>query len=431
MSRKIVRDATLLFLLSSSLVFAFHVQSGKAIDNAVITVPVDYPTIQEAINHANEGDTIYVYNGTYYENVVVNKTVSLVGEDKSTTIIDGGYGTVLNVTVNEVKLVGFTIRNGSAYQNSGIRLDHSNGTNIGNTIIVSNYYGIDLIDSFNNTISSNIEMNNEWAGLRLKSSSNNTVMDNIVMYSREGIDLTGTERNIIMNNNITQNDYGIFSSFGFDNVILGNNIANNTFISLQLLYSYNNTISGNIVANSRYGIFQRRCGNNTIYGNNIINNIYSGIYVEEPYYSCKVFHNNFINNTDQASISTLPSIWDNGYPSGGNYWSDHNPPDVYSGQYQNETGKDKIGDIAYTINEDNIDRYPLIYPYGFVPSVPDVNHDGIVDIFDIVVVAAAFATMPRTPGWNPIADLNQDEVIDIFDLVIIAAEFGKIYHIYL
>ena len=74
--------------------------------------------------------------------------------------------------------------------------------------------------------------------------------------------------------------------------------------------------------------------------------------------------------------------------------------------------------------ENNIDRYPLIYPYGYVPS-PDVNDDEIVDIFDVVTVAEAFGSKPGDPNWNPITDLVQDELIDIFDVVTVAGNFGK------
>jgi len=55
----------------------------EIVEARTIIVPDDYPTIQEAINNANDGDTIYVRNETYYENVIVHKAVSLVGEDRS------------------------------------------------------------------------------------------------------------------------------------------------------------------------------------------------------------------------------------------------------------------------------------------------------------------------------------------------------------
>ena len=75
-----------------------------------ITVPDDYPTIQEAINNAADGDTIFVRSGTYYENVVVDKAVSLTGENVEGTVIDGGgSGSVVMIAANGVNVSGFTI----------------------------------------------------------------------------------------------------------------------------------------------------------------------------------------------------------------------------------------------------------------------------------------------------------------------------------
>ena len=55
--------------------------------------------------------------------------------------------------------------------------------------------------------------------------------------------------------------------------------------------------------------------------------------------------------------------WDDGYPSGGNYWSDYNGTDFYSGTNQNVTGSDGIGDTSYIIDVNNVDRYPLMSPW--------------------------------------------------------------------
>ena len=92
--------------------------------------------------------------------------------------------------------------------------------------------------------------------------------------------------------------------------------------------------------------------------------------------------------------------------------------------YQNETGRDGIGDIPYIIDGNNRDNYPLIYPYGCVPTI-DLNNDGLIDIVDIVTVALAFGSKPGDPNWNPIVDLNQDGIMDIVDVVMVAIHFGE------
>jgi hypothetical protein len=96
------------------LLGAFAIPFGFA--QATITVPDDYSTIQEAVDAANSGDTIFVRAGTYNETVVIRKDgLTLTGEDQSTTVIDGGAGnvpTVLVVSAENVEVNGFTLQNG-------------------------------------------------------------------------------------------------------------------------------------------------------------------------------------------------------------------------------------------------------------------------------------------------------------------------------
>ncbi|KAA0011596.1 MAG: hypothetical protein FE041_04135, partial [Thermoplasmata archaeon] len=91
--------------------------------------PSNYTSIQSAINDANDGDTIFVYSGVYYENVVINKSITLIGENKETTIIDGSNsGDVVNITANGVTIEGFTIRNSRWH--AGIKICYANNVNI-------------------------------------------------------------------------------------------------------------------------------------------------------------------------------------------------------------------------------------------------------------------------------------------------------------
>src|SRR4030042_3966409 len=102
-------------LLIMSLAFLPHKTQVVGTSLTAITVPNNVPTIQEAINHADAGDTVFVRNGTYYEHVCVNKTVSIAGQDRNTTTIDGNQtGTVVTVTADNVNISGFTVQNGEA-----------------------------------------------------------------------------------------------------------------------------------------------------------------------------------------------------------------------------------------------------------------------------------------------------------------------------
>ena len=78
-----------------------------------------------------------------------------------------------------------------------------------------------------------------------------------------------------------------------------------------------------------------------------------------------LYHNNFIENSVQASVdpASFTTAWNEPYSSGGNYWSDYNGSDVFSGPYQNETGSDGIGDTPYIMDNNNTDHYPLMNPY--------------------------------------------------------------------
>jgi len=302
--KKIVSRITLTLLLTGMLTLAFNIQPVRS-EPATIVVPDDYPTIQEAVNAASPGDTVYVRAGTYYEHVVVNKAVSLIGEDKNATIIDG------NETGIVVK-IGWTIR----------RIDH---------VILS---GFTIRRSGNQWIHLPVMVSYPESGIFLREVKESVIGNNIIIDNLGGVTLHRSPSNVVKNNLIMNNEYGVtLSSAGeesVDNVILENTIANNTW---GLMYDLNSNLGHT--------------------------------------YNNHVYYNNFINNPARSTLATgSPNIWDDGYPSGGNYWSDYNGTDLYSGPYQNETGSDGIGDTPYIIDANNTDNYPLIQP---LPSPHDIG----------------------------------------------------------
>jgi parallel beta-helix repeat protein len=211
-----------------------------------------------------------------------------------------------------------------------------------------------------------------------------------------GISLTNRRGVIIRNMEIKAFDIGVYFNGSSNNIISGNNIKNN-HLGIRFWIASNNTISGNnIIANER-GIVLRsisytECSkHNTVYRNNIMNNNVSidlfgssnaiignyianngvGIYIggHVPLFGSQnntIYHNTFLNNAKQvydihwewefSAISV--NIWDNGYPSGGNYWSDYNGAD---------NNRDGVGDTPYIIDENNQDNYPLISPLVALP----------------------------------------------------------------
>lgn len=269
-------------------------------------------TIQEGIDNATSGYTIYVYSGTYPEEVVVDKTINLTGENKDTTIIDGGGGEdVVRITASGVNISGFTIQNS--------RCGHP--------------------------------------------------------------------------------------QFPPPSAI-------------NIFYDYN-TITGNIITNNDYGIILDSSSNNIVTGNNITENDKCGIYLitsiapPVPSENNHIYHNNFINNYEHA-LDGFTNSWDDGYPSGGNYWDNYTGVDNNWGPNQNMEGSDGIGDTPYSfIGNGNEDRYPLMNPWNgtlpgfqndppYQPEPPDGSNTGHVGI-------------EYTYTANAVTDPNGDDVSCLFD----------------
>jgi parallel beta-helix repeat protein len=323
-----------LFILLITLTLKLQIQPAKSA-STIITVPDDYTKIQWAIGNATIGDIIYIRSGTYYEHLTINKPLILMGENKENTMIDGSgkNQTIIQVTANNVTITGITVQNssrtpGTSY--AGIKIS-SNTCNITGNYITKTKIGI-FVTSQKSTITKNIVKNNGH-GIALHSSSEVIVESNNVSANTVGISLALSYNNIITNNkavNSSIGGHGITLSDSFDNTIDANELANN-FHGIWLSSSSNNSIVKNTIANNKLlGIELANSSNNTFY------------------------HNNFINNPKHIVIDNKSiSIWNDKYPSGGNFW------DTYIGV--DETG-DNIGETPYIINTNNQDNYPLITP---------------------------------------------------------------------
>jgi len=227
-----------------------------------------------------------------------------------------------------------------------------------------------------------------------------TVRGGGVLADRSGISLVGIDHVTIKNMRITNFSWGISLDLSSNsNTISDNNIANN-FDGVHLdSSSTNNTVSNNnINANEHCGIDIWYSDNNVISGNNITNS-HEGIHTD---YSSNntIYHNNFINNTIQAYGTYFSNSWDNGYPSGGNYWARYSSFDLYQGVYQNETGSDGMADTPYVINPNNTDHYPwmMLRTSSSMPPVAVIEIDAPtpLKVDDIVVFNAARSVC----GWN-------------------------------
>lgn len=302
---------TIMFLLSLLSVNKCQTVAGAAPqfvtvdDNGV----ANYTRIQEAINKVPSGSTIFVRNGTYNENVVVNKTVTLIGENMEGAIVDSlKFGTVINVTAGNVSISNFTVRNSGLDEiDSGIRLEMSTGNTIARNRIVGNTIGVSLF-----------------------SSSNNAVQDNDVVSSGlHGIYLYSSDTSTISNNNVSSKSYGISLYSSNNDMISNNTVQSSTYVGINLYSSVNNVFTSNTIMSSNFAGMVFYSNNNTFY------------------------HNNFINSTNQFSIQSGQNVWDNG--AEGNYWSN------YTRQDSNQDG---IGDVHYSVGDGDQDNYPLMGTYS-------------------------------------------------------------------
>jgi len=155
----------------------------------LIRVPQDFPTIQAAINNAIDGDTIQASPGTYRENIIINKTLTLSGEDETTTILDANQnGPAIQVTVDNVTINGFTIKNAGQNQSlpgAGVLLDSIVNTRVTQNVIEANQYGITLKNS-NNTLIKNNKIKNNTVGIQIaQNSSNNTIYRNSLINNTQ------------------------------------------------------------------------------------------------------------------------------------------------------------------------------------------------------------------------------------------------------
>ena len=330
MNKGSVLAIALIFLMSLGVLPFATVKA----QSTTIVVPDNYPSIQDAINNANAGDTIYIKTGTYVENPVVNKSVSLIGENRDRTIIDVTAG--LKVERDNVTVTGLTIYDGW----QGITISANNSKISGNKI-TNSQYGIVLLSSQNSTITENIFQSiGLSAAIQLSYSNNNLIKNNYIELCTEGIQLRAGSSN---------------------NMVIENIITNCQDVAIRLLAEYSpprwynpdgNTIMRNNISNSG-------CGT-SVYGssNNIISN------------------NDYVNNTIQFSANEDYYLtWGGSHSTNTidrNYWSNYNGTDA---------NRDGIGDTPFIIDSYNKDSNPVMSPipvtlpnYGPTSSpIPTIN----------------------------------------------------------
>jgi parallel beta-helix repeat protein len=336
-------------LADNGFLYIYNMLGGiSAWISAGYHVYVKYSSIQEAINVAKPGDTIRVSMGTYYENVLVNKTVSLVGESKIETIVDGGgVGTVVNVTANSVVINGFTVRNSgqeaggdpdsemdsgicvhmadnvsivdnlAKYNADGIRLYESSNSNISRNIAESNArYGILLYNCTNNYLRNNIMADNEYnfgAGGYIQHfmhdmDTSNTVNGKPVYYwinqknkiipeDAGYVELVNCTGITVMDLNLSNNRRGVGIVLGTNSTVRNVNAINNALDGILLYEGCSNiTVTGCTSVNNMHGIRLVGAKDNTIVDNVAMNNTVNGICLSNSNDNT-IINNQALNNT--------------------------------------------------------------------------------------------------------------------------------------
>ncbi len=295
---------------------------------------------------------------------------------------------------NNVTIINMEIREFNLF---GVDIARSSNISILMNNITSNPCGIYLDHSSHCYISGNIIVNN-W-GIDSWYSNNITIYRNNIRAPARGISTLSSESHIILGNNITTCSTGIhmFGSGFTDsepNAIIGNYIADNGR-GIREHSRRTNIFGNNITNNHEYGIYVASSYQDKFHYNNIANNT-CGILLESHCTYSKFFHNIFADNTEHLLIygSSHENSWDDGYPSGGNYWSDYYCfRDLYTGPYQNLPGADGICDALYHIDNDNEDRYPLTEPPVFSPH-------------DLAVADVTFSKTVVGQGYNTTVAIN-------------------------
>ena len=402
MLKKSLAVGIIFFLVISSVPYSIlsnEISTGTFSGNTLYvggSGPGNYSRIQGAINDANDGDTIYVFNGSYRENINIDKPLFLTGEDNNSTIISG-FGAdeqIVNISANNVTINNFLILNSFVPFLKYDRLTYLIYLhNVKNVSICSNNFisdnddiwsYIELDDVNYCTIKKN-NLNGSSSeehvinlfGIRLKNSDDNIISENIIKFHWESsISLIDSNNNIITNNSILNTTWGIELYYSDKNIIRRNIIGFNEYAGIDLFNSSKNLISENIISqNGVYGITLFEAHKNNITKNNIVSNDVCGIdicsngFIWNLFFSGEsnrtaslwntISYNNFIDNTKHASFqSSYCTNWKM------NYWGQPRtkPYPIYG----------KIGPFyKIALPWVQFDWHPAKKPYDIpIPEVP-------------------------------------------------------------
>jgi nitrous oxidase accessory protein len=386
--------ATCLLIVSSVQPFQIDVNASvTGTDSETWTVDAngsgDFRTIGDAVDAASPGGIIIVNPGTYSENVVLSKGVTLksqMGAENTIVCTPDPLSRrpVIEVAADDSTVSGFTATGTYGNGGGGIYLNAVRHCTISDNVCYNNSIGISLYNSDYNDIVGNNASNNQ-DGMYLHASDSNKILNNIASKSDygRGITLVFSSYNQIASNIANSNrDEGIvlMEQGTANNLIANNTIIFNSNYGIHFFAADDNQVLNNTLMKNGVGVWLRGASKtNEIANNAFLENSYE-IYLGDPSNhlgDCSnnvIYHNNFVDNLDPVFMYESISVWDYGYPSGGNYWSCYNGSD---------SDGDGIGDTPYVIDANNQDNYPLMAPF-ISPSVSPSMSFGDQYVFDVI-----------------------------------------------
>ena len=347
-AKSMIVSIVILYIGASS-VTAYNIQSSlnpQPMDRGILYVggggPGNYTSIQEAIDNSTSGDTIFVYNGTYNENIDTKlKKISLIGQSRESTFINGQTtDPVVRIGTSDTSIEGFFI-SGSSDEIIVQVATLCEDVFITNNAMENGIQGITLtVPTSRITIMDNTIVNMVYIGIQVQTSTYSLIKGNLITDNgKQGIDLSlNSNHNSILNNTITNN--------GEEGIAIGG------------LASTENTIQGNIIGSNKVGVrFTSGAGSNEIIGNHIEYNIMEGLLLSSSSENT-IEMNNFMNNKRQATFKlSSRNVWD------ANYWSTWIGVKLSAPIFQ-KFPKVILGGIRI-----NFDKNPALEPYNITGAI--------------------------------------------------------------
>ena len=369
--------------------------------------------IQAAVDTADAGETIYVWNGSYTENVDVDKQLTLEGEGAEVVIMTAASASepVFEVTADYVDIAGFMVTGATGYSGAGVRLYNADHCNVSYNNVSNNNHGICLDSSGNNTLTSNLMSDNKYnfgvygwndscfgnnigvtnlvdgkpvyyiksaddmtfdhsthadAGTIYCIQCNNITIKNITLTNNSaGVFFWKTNNSRIENVNAVNNIYGIYSSHSSNNALEDNSASNNQWGSYSY-HSSNNSLVNNTCFSNWLGILLWHLSNNTLTANMCSNNSGNGIILIDS--SNNTLAGNTCSNNDDGGIVLMGESGNNllyhnnfidnndnvydflySFCNSTNFWNSSAEGNYYSDYAGCDNDTDGIGDAPHPI----------------------------------------------------------------------------------